>query len=118
LIGEKKGVVVCWSDIFGSETKEAAGDIAWVLPSCEHSLDSVAGGVGVAIAEAFVDCGNDIVMLFAVAVVVHGFPEGLLDDFGGDFAVFGHHHGGFEEVAGVAEVAVGEFGDGGINPLL
>ncbi len=52
-------------------------------PACEHAAEPVERGVGVGVADGFVQGGDDVVVLLAVLVVEQ---DAALQGFGGDLA--------------------------------
>ena len=84
-----------------------------VLAGTEHTDHPINGGLDVAGTEAFVEGGNEVVVLFAGGVVDQLLALGdLFDLFDGDaidplLVEVGGGHGHFQKVEGAAGVAVG-----------
>ena len=97
------------ADVFYGHADDAAGDVHGVFAGGEHAAEPVEGGVGVGVADGFVERGDEIEVLLAALVVEQDAAlEGLGDDVGregGFVAAGGDGGGGFERVEGVAGVA-------------
>ena len=63
------GVGVGETDIFDGHTHQAADDVEAVLAGFHHAGDPVEGGIGVARPDRFVECGDQVEVLFARLVV-------------------------------------------------
>jgi hypothetical protein len=69
------------ADVFDRHADYAAGDVERIFSGFEHASEPVEGGVGIAVANRFVQRGDDVVMLFAAFVVeqntlLEGFVDG------------------------------------------
>ena len=69
------------ADVFDGHADDAAGDVHGVFAGGEHAAQPVEGGVGVGVADGFVQRGDDVVVLLAFLVVEQ---DALLEGFGGD----------------------------------
>ena len=69
------------ADVFDGHADEAAGDVHGVFAGFQHAGEPVEGGVGVRVADGFVEGGDDVVVLLAGLVVEEG---AALEGFGGD----------------------------------
>jgi hypothetical protein len=72
------------ADVFYGHADDAASEIKRVFSGGEHAGEPVERGVGVGVAHAFVQGGDEVVMLFAGFIVEQ---DALLDGFGGDGTV-------------------------------
>ena len=70
------------ADVFDGHADEAPGDIERVFAGLEHAAQPVKRGVGVGVADGFVQGGDEIVVLLALLVVEE---DALLEGFDGDF---------------------------------
>ncbi len=105
------------ADVFDGHADDAARDVHGVFAGLEHAREPVECGVGIGVANALMQGGDDVVVLLAFFVVeqdaaLHGFGSERLGDeaFAAAFAQAGSD---FERVEGVAGVAAGVGGDGG-----
>ena len=105
------------ADVFDGHADDAASDVHGVFAGLQHAAQPVERGVGVGVADGFVQGGDDVVVLLALLVVEQ---DAALEGFGGDlfgdamFRLLGGEVGGdIEGVEGVARVAAGVGGDGG-----
>ncbi len=87
-----------------------------VFAGLQHAAQPVERGVGVGVADGFVQRGDEVVVLLALLVVEQ---DALLEGLGGDVSgdacrrgARGEFGGDFEGVEGVAGVAAGVGGDG------
>ncbi len=88
LIGKEQSVIVCRSDILGSETQESPRKVQWILAGHQHSLDPIASRIAIAVTKRFVDSGDDVVMLLAVPVIIDAFLSCLQDNLFSDDSIF------------------------------
>ena len=72
------------ADVFDGHADDAAGEIERVFAGGEHAGQPIERGVGIGVAHALVQRGDEVVVLFA-RLVVH--QHALLDGFDGDGAV-------------------------------
>ena len=105
------------ADVFDGHADDAAGDVHGVFAGVEHSSEPVKRGVDVAVADGFVQGGDEVVVFFAGLVVEE---DALLQGFGGDLCCDaargrcgGELGGDFEAVVGEARVAAGVGDDHG-----
>ncbi len=100
------------TDVFGGESDESARDVERVLAALEHAREPVDGGVRVAAAHGFVECGDDVVVLLAGFVVEEvGFLEDGFNEGNGDGIALSTRS--LQRIQGHAGVAVGHVGDEG-----
>jgi hypothetical protein len=69
------------ADVFDGHADDAAGDVHGVFAGLQHAAEPVEGGVGVGVADGFVQRGDDVVVLLALFVVEQ---DAALQGFGGD----------------------------------
>ena len=69
------------ADVFDGHADDAAGDVHGVFAGLEHAAEPVEGGVGVGVADALVQGGDDVVVLLALLVVEQ---DAALQGFGGE----------------------------------
>src|ERR1017187_8399659 len=104
------------ADVFDRHAHDAAGDVHGIFAGLEHAAEPVERGVGVGVADGFVQGGDDVVVLLALLVVEQ---DAALEGFGGDLpgdamtGLGGEAGGDVEGVEGIARVAAGVGGDGG-----
>ena len=73
------------ADVFDGHADHAARDVKRIFSGFEHARQPVEGGVGIAVANRFVERGDDVVMLFAAFVVEQNtLLEGFVDGGFGD----------------------------------
>ena len=72
------------ADVFDGHADEAAGDVHGVFAGLEHAAEPVERGVGVGVADGFVQGGDEVVVLLALLVVEE---DALLEGFDGYFFV-------------------------------
>ncbi len=68
------------ADVFDGHADNAARDVERILTGFDHAAEPVEGGVGVGVANGFVQRRDEVVVLLA-ALVVH--KDALLQGFGG-----------------------------------
>jgi len=115
--GNGEGAGFGEADVFAGHAHHAASEIQGVFAGFEHAGEPIESGVGVGIADGFVEGGDEVEVLFAGFVVAEesalkdGFEE-VPGDWNGPggvrFRAFGAE---LEGVVGGASVAVGERGD-------
>jgi len=105
------------ADIFAGHADHAAGEIERVFAGFEHAGEPVEGGVGIGVADGFVEGGDEVVMLLAGLVVAEEFSlqdvfEKLWrDDAHAFLAGLRSADGELERVVAGAGVAIRERGD-------
>jgi hypothetical protein len=71
------------ADVFDGHADDAAGEVHGVFAGGEHAAEPVERGVGVGVADGFVQGGDEVVVLFAGLVVEQ---DALLEGFFGEGA--------------------------------
>ncbi len=102
---------LCVVDIFRSEIDHPPRDIAGIFTSCEHTTYPVDRGISIRVTEGLMHRGYEIVVLFSILVVVERLTSCGEDIFSCEFTRSLEDTGSLEEVHGISEVAVSEFGD-------
>ena len=106
------------ADVFDGHADDAASDVHGVFAGLEHAAKPVERGVGVAVANGFVQRGDEIVVLFARLVVEQDallerlrerVPRVMVDVL----PLWASCRGDIESVVGAARVAAGVCGDEG-----
>ena len=73
------------ADVFDGHADDAAGDVHGVFAGVEHASQPIERGVDVAVADGFVQSGDEVVVFFAVLVIEKdALLEGLGCDLGCD----------------------------------
>ena len=72
------------ADVFHGHSHDAAGEVERIFAGGEHAGKPVESGVGIGVTDAFVERGDEVVVLLA-GFVVH--EDALLDGFLGDGVV-------------------------------
>gem|GEM_PF-7037877 len=57
------------------------------------------------------DSGNDIIMFFAVSIVIHGFLSRLKNYLVSDYSILGEKYRGFQNIQSITEISVAELTD-------
>ena len=57
------------ADVFNGHADDAAGEVEGIFAGSEHAGEPIERGIGVAVADALVEGGDEVVMLFAGFVV-------------------------------------------------
>ncbi len=79
LEGEGQGLRIGEADIFGGKTDQPPGDVEGLLAGHQHPDQPVEGAVGVAVPQAFMKGGDQVVVFFPVGVVAQALAlQGLL----------------------------------------
>src|SRR5437016_14307959 len=105
------------ADVFAGHADYAAREIERVFAGFEHAREPVESGVGIGIADRFVQCGDEVVMFLARLVVAQEFPlEHVFEELWGDgahslFTQLRAADGKLERVVSGAGVAIRERGD-------
>ena len=118
------------ADIFAGHADDAAGEIETVFAAFDHANEPIERGIGIGVADGFVEGGDEIVVLFAGFIVTEEFAlEDIFEEFAGDAADAGGIAGGggirglgaagakFERVVGGAGIAIGIGGDAEENVI-
>lgn len=111
LVSEQQGIIICRSDILGSEAQEPPRQVQGILSPHEHPLDPVTSSITIAITKRFMDGGDDIIMFLAIPIEIDGLLSCLQDDLIADCAIFCEKESRFEDIQGVTEISVAKFAD-------
>jgi len=105
------------ADVFTGHANHAASEIERIFAGFDHAREPIESGIGIGIADGFVQRGDEIVVLFAGFVVAEKLAlENVFEQLGSDFADaarvwFGTAGTEFKGVVSGAGVAIGEAGD-------
>ena len=98
------------SHIFAGETDQAARNIQRILSALQHPHQPVDRGIGIAVPHGFVECRDEIIVLFPIFIIQKGLSGNALlhhrvgdpDFFRGDLTVHHRHLQGVERRSGVS----------------
>ena len=108
--------IVSQSYIFTGEANQPPGYIYRILSPVNHPAEPVHSGIDITVPHGFMKCGNDIVVLFSVFIIVSGFfiQEDINQIFGNTgfmifyFTVDNQH---FQCIEGGSCISVGKNGN-------
>src|SRR5437016_14127797 len=105
------------TDVFAGHADNATREIQRIIAGLEHTREPVESGVGIGIANGFVQCGNEVEVLLAGFVIAKEFPlQHVFEKFRGDeartfFTALRAADGKLERVVSGPGVAIREGGD-------
>jgi len=122
--GEGEGAGFGEADIFTGHADDASREIEAIFTAFDHADEPVESGVGIGVAHGLVECGDEVVVLFARFIIAEELAlEDIFEEFARDAADAGRTARGgaigglsaagaeFEGVVGDAGVAIGIGGD-------